>query len=312
VEIVVLDGASTDNTADVVSLYQQDCAGLVYSRQNFKGGVDSDMVKAVELARGEYCWFISADDVIKPGSLKRVLSEIETGNDVYLCNRTDCDINMVPFGDRYFLKKNVKDSVFNLHNNYDLVNYLRLSTAVGALFSFISSLIFKRSGWIRIPDKEYAYGTCYCHAFILLSLIHYHCTLKYIREPLVSCRIGNDSFSKNGFFRRILLDFDGYGKIADKLFSDDPATKKIFMGILKKEHSLFRLFKIRALCNDAEWEEIGPKLIDVGYKPLTVFICGLIKADPRLITNLVKLKQGFGKRYNFIFSGNKEGKVNAL
>ena len=38
VEIVVLDGGSTDNTPDIVLRYKEECKSLVYYRQDFKGG----------------------------------------------------------------------------------------------------------------------------------------------------------------------------------------------------------------------------------------------------------------------------------
>lgn len=301
VEVVVLDGASTDNTQAVVSRYQKNCGSLIYHRQDFKGGIDIDIARVVELAHGEYCWLMSGDDLIKPGALKRILSEIESGMDIYLCNRTECDINMVPFRDRYFMNKSIADKIFNLHDNKDFISYLNSSTTTGTLFSYISSIIFKKSRWEAVLDKEYAYGTCYGHAYILLSLARSTCILKYIRQPLVLCRIGNDSFSNNGFVKRVAIDFDGYRKIADKLFIDEPVIKGIFKAVIKKEYSLSRLVKIRAFSNDAEWQEITPKLVDIGYKPLSVYICGLMKLQRSVISNLVKLKQRIAKmRFLFI------------
>jgi abequosyltransferase len=295
VEIVVLDGASTDNTQAVVSRYQKDCGSLAYYRQDFKGGIDVDMAKAVELTHGEYCWLMSADDLIKPGALKRILSEIESGMDIYLCNRTECDINMAPFRNRYFLHKGIADKIFNLHENKDFISYLNSSTTTGTLFSYMSSIIFKKSRWEAVLDKEYAYGTCYGHAYILFSLTRDTCMLKYIRQPLVFCRIGNDSFSSNGFIKRVAIDFDGYRKIADKLFNNDPVMKGIFKAVIKKEYSLFRLIKIRAFSNDSEWQEITPKLIDIGYQRLSIYICGLMKLYKPVISHLVKLKQIIAK-----------------
>lgn len=305
VEIVVLDGASTDNTQEVVSRYQKDCDSIVYHRQGFKGGIDIDMARVVELARGEYCWLMSGDDLIKPGSLKRVLAEIESGNDIYLYNRTECDINMRPFRDRYFLNKSVEDRVFDLHDKSDLARYLSSSMTIAALFSYMSSIIFKKSRWEEVSDKEYAYGTCYAHSYTLLSLlIRNTSSLKYIRQPLVLCRIGNDSFSNDGFLKRVAIDFDGYRKIADKLFVGDPVIKGLFKGVFRKEYSLFRLVKIRAFANDAEWRRIKPKLTDIGYGPLSIFVCGLMRAYSPIISSLIQLKQTTGKYLYGLFNFN--------
>ena len=65
VEIVIVDGASTDNTAEVVRGFQERFPNIIYHRLQRRGGIDQDMAKSVELARGEYCWLFSSDDLMK-------------------------------------------------------------------------------------------------------------------------------------------------------------------------------------------------------------------------------------------------------
>src|SRR5882672_5791002 len=75
IEVVVVDGASTDNTAEVVSSFQNNFPNLTYHRGAQNKGVDRDMASAVELARGEYCWLMSSDDSLRPGSIRKMLDE---------------------------------------------------------------------------------------------------------------------------------------------------------------------------------------------------------------------------------------------
>jgi abequosyltransferase len=291
IEIVVLDGGSTDNTRDIVCRYQQECSSLFYYKQNFKGGIDKDIARVVSLARGEYCWLMSSDDLIRPDALRRVFSEIQSGNDIYLCNKTECDFNMKPVCARYNLKKSVKDRLFNLHDSSELRNYLNLSISIGAFFSYMSSIIFKKSRWDEVPDRECVYGTCYAHAYTLLSLIQHNCTLKYIREPLVLWRGGNDSFCNNSYLKRVLIDFEGYKKIADKIFIDDAVMNAAFKDAFKKIYPLYKLVKLRAFTNDSEWKELVPVLIGFDYKPMTILICELLKHSKPCIDILIKMRQ---------------------
>ncbi len=50
VEVLVVDGASTDNTPEVIAAIQRTFPGLRYNRLEKKGGIDRDMARSVELA----------------------------------------------------------------------------------------------------------------------------------------------------------------------------------------------------------------------------------------------------------------------
>ena len=86
VEVVIVDGASTDNTPDVVQNYQQKFPRLTYVRLPQKGGVDKDYDRTVEAATGEYCWLMSDDDVLKFGAIAAVLAAIQQGHDLIVVN----------------------------------------------------------------------------------------------------------------------------------------------------------------------------------------------------------------------------------
>lgn len=94
VELIVLDGGSTDETLYEVVARQSECNQLIYYQQGFRGGVDRDIEKVVSLARGKYCWLFSADDVMLPGAVERVLTAIRSNYDVYLCEHLLCTLEM--------------------------------------------------------------------------------------------------------------------------------------------------------------------------------------------------------------------------
>ncbi|MCX6983438.1 MAG: glycosyltransferase family 2 protein [Lentisphaerae bacterium] len=80
VEIVIVDGASSDNTEQVVCQYQKRFPLVRYFRLEANGGFDQDYCKAVKLAQGEYCWLMSDDDLLKPGAVPAVLNATQQSN----------------------------------------------------------------------------------------------------------------------------------------------------------------------------------------------------------------------------------------
>ena len=66
VELLVVDGASSDNTEDIVRKYAQKESRIRYVRLSAKGGVDQDFDKSVELARGEYRRLFMDDGLSSP------------------------------------------------------------------------------------------------------------------------------------------------------------------------------------------------------------------------------------------------------
>src|SRR5262245_15429582 len=95
VEVVVYDGGSTDDTPQVVARYRKHAPRLRYHRAASRGGIDADLSSCVALAGGAYCWLFSGDDVMRQGALARAQETIRSGRDVYICQHTECDIDMV-------------------------------------------------------------------------------------------------------------------------------------------------------------------------------------------------------------------------
>ena len=78
VEVLVVDGASTDDPESVMHGYCELHAGVRYIRETVNSGVDADFDKAVHYARGDYCWLMTDDDLMKNGAITRVLDELSS------------------------------------------------------------------------------------------------------------------------------------------------------------------------------------------------------------------------------------------
>ena len=266
IEILVVDGASTDNTSEIVKSYQRYSPQIVYYCLDKKGGIDQDLSKTLELAKGDYCWLMSSDDALKPGAIQRVLDEIKLGHDIYLCNRTDCDRNLRPIRNRIWLPNKFKNHVFNLSKKTELIEYLKACQLLGALFSYISSIIVCRKSWNEVEYNGTFNGSNYAHVFRLLSITKNGGLLKYISDSLVLSRGDNDSFRDKGLLRRFLIDFNAYSLLADNLFSGDAIVQKEFKSVMQREHVWYMLAGLKNKVDDKKkWEELEDKLLHFGY-----------------------------------------------
>jgi abequosyltransferase len=287
-EVVIVDGGSTDQTKCIVEDLASKHSCIRYVRKEMASGVDRDLRTAIGMARGRYCWLMSADDAPKPGAMRRVLREIESGYDTYICNRTECDLGLSPLRERFWLRKTVGDRVVDFGKPDQIARYFKQSVSLGAVFSYISSVIFAREFWDDIEAEEGGRleGSNYQHAFLLLKALSSGGCHKYIHEQLVYCRGGNDSFLQpgdQGVTRRYLIDLDGYLAIASAL-SYPPSVQRPFLRILRREHPWYMWIRVAVrLEQDEEWRAVARKLRGAGYRRSQLFLLSLIRRMERVL-----------------------------
>lgn len=218
VEVVILDGGSTDQTTTVVRARQERCPALRYHRQDERGGIDRDMARVVELARGEYCWLFSADDTMKPGAIRQVLDQIESGLDIYLCGLTLCTCDMRPLKDQPILEL-PSQTVVDLAVPEQRRAYFEAAATTTAFFSFLGSVIFRKARWDEIPLDEEFVGSCWAHVARIFRMIPAGLRVKYLASAYLWKRCDNDSFLDSGLIRRFAITIDGFSRLADGFFA---------------------------------------------------------------------------------------------
>jgi glycosyltransferase involved in cell wall biosynthesis len=190
VELVIVDGASTDNTAEVLSQYLAGNTLIRYYQETENSGVDQDFDKAVHYARGEYCWLMSDDDLLKPGAVKQVLNAFEKRHDLIVVNaevrNTDLSVSLEERRLPYH-----KDQYYNAYNKEqffsETLKYL----------SFIGCVVIRRELWLARNRLPY-YGSLFIH----VGVIFQHPPLNSIRviaDPLIIIRYGNAMWSMRSF-----------------------------------------------------------------------------------------------------------------
>ncbi len=248
VEVVILDGGSTDDTRHVVAQRQHDFPQIKYHRQEFRGGIDKDIAKVISLARGEYCWLFSADDIMMSGAVDKVLNHIQSHCDVYLCEQTICDYEMHPIKEYPIFKHITAPEIFHLGNALERQRYFGEARTSEAFFSFLSGPIFRRDIWDktkRIPESFYE--TCWALAGGLLSLVPDGLMIHYLGESLIYKRSGNDSFLEHGVVNRLRITVEGFAHISETIFGKDSYEHYHIRRVLRNERTLPHLLGIKLL-----------------------------------------------------------------
>lgn len=234
VEIVVLDGGSTDDTPTVVRDFQRRFPRLTYCRHEQRGGIDRDMAGTVDLAKGEYCWLFSSDDFMKPGALTKVLGEIDLGLDLYLCGLTLCTLQMERLRDHRILNI-TSDRVFDLARPEERGVYFALAETTTAFFSFMGSLIFKKARWDSVPFDERFDGSLWAHVARFFALVPQGLRVKYLASSLLDKRGDNDSFMDKGIIHRYKMAVDGFHELASTFFGETSLEAYHIRRVVKNE-----------------------------------------------------------------------------
>lgn len=71
------DDGCEDNTQEIVELYQKRFSNIRYSRNGKNIGFDRNVDAVLSNAKGGFCWILSSNEYIEPGSIKYVLSILE-------------------------------------------------------------------------------------------------------------------------------------------------------------------------------------------------------------------------------------------
>ena len=139
VEICISDNASTDNTKQLIENFQNQYKNITYFRQSQNMGADYNYLKVVEIAHGKYCWFLSSDDAIINGAIKKILLEIEMNSqiDIFCVNNFCCDNNLRN-------PKIAKHSLRNINSDIIFNNYSYCMKKMADCFGYISVFVFNK------------------------------------------------------------------------------------------------------------------------------------------------------------------------
>lgn len=256
VEIVVLDGGSTDNTAEVVGAFAQRHPQIRYHRQPERGGIDRDMAHTVGLARGEYCWLFSADDTMRPGALARMLARLDGGAELLLCGVTYCSFQMEPLFEGV-VAQIPSETRFDFSLREQRLGYLARASTTLALFSFLGSVVFSRARWEAIGLEERFVGSLFAHVARLFAMIGQGVLFDYLPDSYVLTRGGNDSFMDQGIVNRYAKVVDGYHELAAAYFGAGSTEAAHIRRVVRAELPLWLALDLRHAVAHERPEELS-------------------------------------------------------
>ena len=177
-ELLIVDDASTDKTADVVRYYceQDDRVKLVVKQEH--SGIANSRNQALSAAQGRYLAFLDADDVWHSNKLEKQLAFMQERDVAFSYSAYDLIDE-----DGRSLQKTIA-TAGNL--NHDA--YLR-NTIIGCSTVMVDK---EKVGGVRIPDFRTSEDTATWLNILRKGFVAYA-----IDETLVSYRIRNKSASSN-------------------------------------------------------------------------------------------------------------------
>lgn len=190
VELVIVDGASSDDTPEVIAPYLLIYPEIRYFREVKNSGVDADYDKAVGYAQGEYCWLMTDDDLLKQGAIRRVLAELDGQRDLVVVNAetriADLSEVLVP-----------RQLGFDADRLYAADDSERLFSECMNYLSFIGGVVIRRNLWLG-RDRKAFYGSLFVHVGVIFQKPCVQ-NVYVVSDPQIVVRYGNAMWTSRGF-----------------------------------------------------------------------------------------------------------------
>ena len=189
IELIVVDGASPDNTSEIMAQYISRYPEIRYYRELENSGIDKDYDKAVGYAKGEYCWLMTDDDLMKPDAIKKVLTKLDGTNDLVVVNAEVANANFSKILDEKLIK-------INSDRTYDINTKDAFLSDTGHGLSFIGCVIIKREKWL-IRERVSYYGSLFIHVGVIFQKPFLE-KIEFMSNPLITIRYGNAMWTPRG------------------------------------------------------------------------------------------------------------------
>lgn len=223
VELLVVDGASTDATPEIIAQYREQYPSIRYYREEINSGIDGDYDKAVGYARGDYCWLMPDDDLVLPGAVARVLALLAEEPELLLVDGEVRDVRL----ERVLVERRLSFSGVRRYSAEDADRFL---VDAGDILSFIGCMVVRRSFW-QARNRERHYGSFFVHVGVVLQAPPQSAII--CGETLMRIRYGNSMWTPRRFeiwavsWPKLIEEAQGYSNEAKRTLMPRPPWRDL-------------------------------------------------------------------------------------
>jgi abequosyltransferase len=207
VEIVVIDDASDDDTADRVNdfIRRNKKLNMVFIKNKKRLGFDKMLLDIIKHASGKYCWLISDDDLPKSNSLEKILKVIDNHKDLALIhlNYSRFDNILKKVTASYVVGEFKKDIHFSDKNDFVFKeipdSYFQY---LGTNVITMSSDVVNRKEWLEAAkSKKRFIGHNFMHSFIIADMVSRNQNVYFIAKPMLQYLSNNHRVWPNNIWK---------------------------------------------------------------------------------------------------------------
>ena len=269
VELIIVDGASSDNSQEVILGFTNRMKNIRYFREQVNSGVDQDYDKAVSYAKGEYCWLMTDDDILHFDAVSRVLAVLNNSLELVVVNAEvkNSDLSRTI---------TARQMDCTLDRRYEQSSSEIFFSECAGYLTFIGGVVIRRNVWMKRDRRGY-YGTLFVHVGVIfqeppIASVH------IISDPLVTIRYGNAMWTGRAFeiwafkWPNLIWSFNAFTSDSKRSVSKPMPWKSIKTLIYYRAIGAYSMVEYKRLIaqKDSILDKVLPKLI--AYIPASVFL----------------------------------------
>jgi abequosyltransferase len=186
IEILISDNGGLAENQTLCEEFKQSGIPFRYSKNETNIGMEPNILKALDLASGEYVWVFSDDDRMAPDAIEKVLERVFAGHDLIVTNfsiwdrsfkERRADWNFAIFEDRVFTNPSEVLGTFSCH------------------FGYISCIVMKKSSLedVSLEERNQFIGTGFSWIYSIYAGLLKHCSVAFISKSVVFNRSDNST-----------------------------------------------------------------------------------------------------------------------